>query len=161
MADELTGGDLQDRYDVAILGGGLAGLTLALQLKRTRPETSVMVAEKREGPAPEAAFKVGESSLEIGAHYFARVLGLEDHIDKDQLPKMGVRFWFPAGDNSDIAQAARSTGRRSGRRLRPTSSTVAGSRTSSPRATSTRASRASADARSRTSTSPTATATTW
>ena len=106
MASEPSGAELQERYDVAILGGGLAGLTLALQLKRTRPETSVFVAEKREGPAPEAAFKVGESSLEIGAHYFARVLGLEDHIDKDQLPKMGVRFWFPAGDNDDITKRA-------------------------------------------------------
>jgi flavin-dependent dehydrogenase len=96
----------QDRYDVAILGGGLAGLTLALQLKRARPETSVFVAEKRKGPAPEASFKVGESTLEIGAHYFGRVLGLEDHIEAEQLPKMGVRFFFPAGDKSDIAQRA-------------------------------------------------------
>ena len=30
-----------DSYDVAILGGGLAGLTLAIQLKRERPETSI------------------------------------------------------------------------------------------------------------------------
>ena len=37
-------------YDVAILGGGLAGLTLAIQLKRERPDTSVVVLEKREGP---------------------------------------------------------------------------------------------------------------
>ncbi len=96
----------QDHYDVAILGGGLAGLTLALQLKQARPETSVFVAEKRKGPAPEASFKVGESTLEIGAHYFGRVLGLQDHIEADQLPKMGVRFFFPAGDKSDIAQRA-------------------------------------------------------
>jgi flavin-dependent dehydrogenase len=96
----------QDRYDVAILGGGLAGLTLGLQLKRARPEISIFTAEKREGPAPEAAFKVGESTLEIGAHYFARVVGLEDHITQDELPKMGVRFFFPAGDNSDIATRA-------------------------------------------------------
>ena len=57
-----------DRYDVAILGGGLAGLTLSIQLKHERPETSVVVLEKREGPAPQAAFKVGESSVPCGAH---------------------------------------------------------------------------------------------
>ena len=57
----------QDHYDVAILGGGLAGLSLALQLKRQRPETRVLVTDKRTEPAPDAAFKVGESSVEIGA----------------------------------------------------------------------------------------------
>ena len=61
----------EEHYDVAILGGGLAGLTLAIQLKQTRPETSVVVLEKREGPAPLAAFKVGESTVPAGAHYFA------------------------------------------------------------------------------------------
>jgi flavin-dependent dehydrogenase len=92
------------RYDVAILGGGLAGLTLALQLKRRRPETSVLVAEKRADLAPDAAFKVGESTLESGAHYFRDVLGLTDHLDQAQLRKTGLRVYFPAGDNSDIAQ---------------------------------------------------------
>ena len=53
-------------FDVAILGGGLAGLTLAIQLKQMRPQTTVVVLEKREGPAPLAAFKVGEST--VGAH---------------------------------------------------------------------------------------------
>jgi flavin-dependent dehydrogenase len=91
-------------YDVAILGGGLAGLTLALQLKQARPGTSVFVAENRAGPAPEAAFKVGESSVEVAAHYFGEVLGLKDHFDRDQLIKFGLRWWFPAGDNSDLAQ---------------------------------------------------------
>ena len=31
----------KSHYDVAILGGGLAGLTLAMHLKRARPHTSV------------------------------------------------------------------------------------------------------------------------
>ena len=48
-----------DQYDVAILGGGLAGLTLGLQIKQARPQTNIFIAEKRPGPAPEAAFKVG------------------------------------------------------------------------------------------------------
>lgn len=95
---------MEDRYDVAILGGGLSGLTLGLQLKQTRPETSVFIGEKRKGPAPEAAFKVGESTVELSAHYFSQVLGLHDHLVSDQLNKAGLRYFFPAGDNSDISQ---------------------------------------------------------
>jgi flavin-dependent dehydrogenase len=95
---------MSDRHDVAILGGGLAGLTLALQLKRARPETSVLVLEKRQGPAPLAAFKVGESTLEIAGHYFADVCGLRDHLDEDHLWKLGLRYYFPAGDNRDITR---------------------------------------------------------
>jgi flavin-dependent dehydrogenase len=95
---------LADTYDVAILGGGLAALTLAIQLKNARPDTSVLVAEKREWPVREAAFKVGESTVECSAHYFADTIGMKDHIESDQLPKCGLRFWFPAGDNTDITQ---------------------------------------------------------
>jgi 2-polyprenyl-6-methoxyphenol hydroxylase-like FAD-dependent oxidoreductase len=91
-------------YDVAILGGGLAGLTLALQLKRHRPQIDVFVAERRAGEAPLAAFKVGESSVEIAADYFVRQCGLEDHLRDGQLLKAGLRFFFPADGNEDITQ---------------------------------------------------------
>src|SRR5258707_13000650 len=95
--------DSRGDFDVAILGGGLAGLTLGLQLKAARPETSIVIAEKRVGPAPEAAFKVGESTVEVSTQYFANVIGMRDHLDADQLPKCGLRFFFPAGDNQDIS----------------------------------------------------------
>lgn len=91
------------RSDVAILGGGLAGLTLAIQLKRSRPGTSVVVLEKKEHPVPEAAHKVGESSLHIGAQYFERACGLGEHLEAHQLRKMGLRF-FLGEDRGDIVK---------------------------------------------------------
>ncbi len=94
----------RERYDVAILGGGLAGLSLANQLRLARPGTSVLVTDKRAEPAPEAAFKVGESSVEIGAHYYREICGMADHLDEKQLRKLGLRFFLPAGDNSDITR---------------------------------------------------------
>jgi flavin-dependent dehydrogenase len=51
---------------------------------------------------PEAAFKVGESSVEIGAHYFQHVLGLEPHLREQQLEKFGLRYFFPADANRRI-----------------------------------------------------------
>ena len=57
-----------DHADVAILGGGLAGLTLAIQLRQRNPGLAVTVVERRAHPVREAAFEVGESTVEIGAH---------------------------------------------------------------------------------------------
>ncbi|UNK42776.1 tryptophan 7-halogenase [Luteimonas sp. S4-F44] len=83
--------------DVLILGGGLAGLTLALQLRDRTPTLSVTVVERRAHPVREAAHKVGESTVEIGAHYFADVLGLREHLDTEQIRKFGFRFFFSEG----------------------------------------------------------------
>ena len=55
-------------FDVVICGGGLAGLTLARQLRLELPELSVAVIDKLTRPLPEAAFKVGESSIELGTY---------------------------------------------------------------------------------------------
>jgi 2-polyprenyl-6-methoxyphenol hydroxylase-like FAD-dependent oxidoreductase len=83
--------------DVLIMGGGLAGLTLALQLRHRLPELSIRVLERRADSAPAAAFKVGESTVEIGAHYFANVLGLREYLDAVQVRKFGFRFFFSDG----------------------------------------------------------------
>jgi flavin-dependent dehydrogenase len=93
-----------ERCDVAILGGGLAGLTLSIQIKQARPDTSIVVLEKREGPAPLAAFKVGESTVSSGAHYFAEVVGVKEHLEKEQLIKCGLRYWLPADGNHDLVK---------------------------------------------------------
>ena len=88
--------------DVVIAGGGLAGLTLALQLRHRLPQLGITVIERRSHPVPHAAHKVGESSVEIGAHYFEHVLGLKAHLDSAQLKKFGFRFFFSDG-HTDLA----------------------------------------------------------
>lgn len=93
----------REDVDVAIVGGGLAGLTLALQLLRRRPRTRVAVVERIDFPVPEAAHKVGEATVENGAHYFREVLGLEDHLEQEQIRKLGLRFFMTHGDNRAIA----------------------------------------------------------
>src|SRR3954469_21797788 len=90
------------RYDIAILGGGLAGASLARQLNLEASALRVLVVEKRRHPVPEAAFKVGESSVEIGAHYFQKRLALEPHLRSAQLEKLGLRYFFPQGNNRDL-----------------------------------------------------------
>lgn len=91
----------QNYSDVIIMGGGLAGLTLSLQLKQRMPELKITVIERRQHPVPTAAHKVGESSVEIGAHYFEKILGLKRHLNEDQLKKFGFRFFFSDG-RSDL-----------------------------------------------------------
>ncbi len=89
--------------DVLILGGGLAGMTLALQLQLRMPGLKVLVLERRSHPVPEACHKVGESSVEIGAHYFQNVLGLQQHLVDAQLKKFGFRFFFSEGQRDITA----------------------------------------------------------
>src|SRR4249919_659780 len=92
-----TGDAMPPTVDVAILGGGLAGLTLAIQLRQRNPGLSVTVIERRAHPVREAAFKVGESTVEIGGHYFAHVLGFREHLETEQIRKFGFRFFFSEG----------------------------------------------------------------
>ena len=80
--------------DVAICGGGLAGQTLARQLKLANPGTDIVVIDSLERPLPEAAFKVGESITEVGAFYLAHALDLVDYFEREHITKLGFRFFF-------------------------------------------------------------------
>ncbi len=95
---------MKPTFDIAIFGGGLAGLTLALQTKKMNPDASILVLERREGGAPEAAHKVGESTVELGTHYIREILDLKDYMDEHQLPKHGLRFFFSPQHKNDISK---------------------------------------------------------
>lgn len=81
-------------HDVIIAGGGLAGLTLAIQLKSASPDLDVVVLENKTFPVPETTAKVGESTVEIGSHYLTEVIGLQDHFDEKHLRKFGLRCFM-------------------------------------------------------------------
>lgn len=87
-----------EEYRVVVCGGGLAGLTLSLQLKNQHPKATITLIEKTTRPLPEAAHKVGESTVEIGAHYLSSVLGLKSYLEEKHLPKLGLRYFY--GDTS-------------------------------------------------------------
>src|ERR1022692_4891594 len=77
-------------YDVAIVGGALAGAAAAILLLREQPKLRVVILEKS------SAFgrRVGEATVEISAYFLCRVLGLTQYLNEAQLVKQGMRFWF-------------------------------------------------------------------
>ena len=83
--------------DVLICGGGLAGLTLARQLRRESPSARVTVVDRASRPFPDATHKVGESSVELGSRYFEHTLGLKDYLLDKHLIKNGLRFFVGGG----------------------------------------------------------------
>lgn len=90
-------------YDVAIAGGGVAAMALALEIRQARPQTRILIIEPRTHPVPEITHTVGESTVEVSAHYLRDRLGLGEHLSTAHIRKMGLRMFFSHAHNSDIA----------------------------------------------------------
>lgn len=89
--------------DVLIIGGGLAGMSLALQLLNRMPELDITIIEKNNFPLPDTTAKVGESTVEIGSHYLTNVLNLKEHFEQHHLQKHGLRCFF-GNTNDDYSE---------------------------------------------------------
>lgn len=89
-----------NHYDVVILGGGLAGLSLARHLLLDTDKTVLLL--ERLSEIPPSRQKVGESSVQLAGYYFSKVLDLESYMFHEQFMKYNLRFyWKNAGrDNS-------------------------------------------------------------
>lgn len=79
-----------DHFDVVILGGAFSGASAAILLRRDAPQLRVLIVEKA------TAFdeKVGEATTEMSAMFMTRRLAMWHHLEAEQLPKEGLRYWF-------------------------------------------------------------------
>ncbi|MCV7322734.1 halogenase [Mycolicibacterium confluentis] len=91
-------------HDVVIVGGGTAALTLALEIRGQRPQTRILLIDPASRPVPEITHTVGESTVEVSAHYLRERIGLADHLTTSHIRKMGLRMFFSHKGNSDIAE---------------------------------------------------------
>jgi flavin-dependent dehydrogenase len=82
-------------YDVVILGGGLAGQTLARHIL-LETDKKILMLERRDH-IPWFHQKVGESSVQIAGHYFGKILGLESYLLHEHFMKYNLRFYFRSG----------------------------------------------------------------
>ena len=97
---------LDGRYDVVILGGAFSGASTAILLRRECPQLRVLIVEKA------AAFdeKVGEATTEMSAMFLTRRLGMWHHLEREQLPKEGLRYWFTNAKVTGHANASEAGG---------------------------------------------------
>src|SRR6266576_2027179 len=95
-----------DSYDVIILGGAFSGASTAILLRRDHPQLRVLIVEKAE------AFdaKVGEATTEMSAMFLTRRLAMWHHLEAEQLPKEGLRYWFANGRVTGHANATEAGG---------------------------------------------------
>ncbi|MFW2388420.1 MAG: NAD(P)/FAD-dependent oxidoreductase [Polyangiales bacterium] len=93
---------MRDSFDVVICGAGMAGLTLARQIRQQHPNASIAAIDKTSRPLPVAAHKVGESSVELGSQYLER-LGLREYLETKHILKFGLRF-YPGGGELPLEQ---------------------------------------------------------
>ncbi len=82
----------ETRYDVVILGAGLAGLTLARHLLLDTDRTVLLLERREEVPPPEQ--KVGEATVQVSGYYLSKVLDLEEHLLRDHFMKYNLRFYW-------------------------------------------------------------------
>ncbi|MDP9121501.1 MAG: tryptophan 7-halogenase, partial [Acidobacteriota bacterium] len=85
-----------ERYDVLIIGGGLAGLTLARQLL-LGSDKRILLVDRRS--LPPRRQKVGEATVQVSAYYLSRVLELEEHLLRRHFVKYNLRFFWRGGED--------------------------------------------------------------
>src|SRR5215471_17930990 len=79
-------------FDVVIIGGGLAGLSLARQLLMNSSKRILLLEKLAALPSPRQ--KVGEATVQLSGYYFSKVLDLEEHLLSEHFMKYNLRFYW-------------------------------------------------------------------
>lgn len=86
-------------YDIVIIGGGLAGLSLARQLL-LYSNKSILLLDRRAEIPPQRQ-KVGEATVQLSAYYFSKVLDLEEHLLSEHFMKYNLRFYWKSAERDN------------------------------------------------------------
>ena len=81
--------------DVVILGGGLAGLTLARHLLLDTDKRVVLIERYLDHEHNRQRQKYGESTVQLSGWYFGKVLDLTEELLKNHWIKYNLRFYWP------------------------------------------------------------------
>ena len=82
-------------YDVVIMGAGFAGNCQARHLLLNIPNIKIAIVDPRPPQRSAKDLKVGESTVEIGAMFLSKELGLHDYLIEHHTPKHGLTFHWP------------------------------------------------------------------
>lgn len=91
----------ESRYDVVIVGAGLAGLTLARHLLLYTDKTVLLLDKRPDPPGPSQ--KVGESLVQLSGYYLSKVLDLEEYLLRHHYLKYNLRFHWPTNGKANQA----------------------------------------------------------
>jgi flavin-dependent dehydrogenase len=86
-------------YDVVIIGAGLAGLTLCRHLLLNSGRRILLLDKRATVPSPRQ--KVGESTVQLGAYYYSKVLDLEEYLLSRQYMKYNLRYYWKSSERDN------------------------------------------------------------
>jgi flavin-dependent dehydrogenase len=86
-------------YDAVIMGAGFAGNCQARHLLLKIPNIKIAIIDPRSPERTTKDLKVGESTVEIGATFLTKELGLYEYLIENQAPKHGLSFHWPKNPN--------------------------------------------------------------